>query len=194
MNIFARALYYDTIHNGFRFSICVDGSCSLKLSKQIPRNEPVYLVQKSKNRLELFDPSGETSEIDDKLMLFCPGNRNTLAKSNVNLVDVPCTSRFRAELHRTNCTKQVTGDLRTTTRQCHLNRRNGLIYEAGFFVDSNFVKLYDICYDSAKASALFTHHQINGRAIKCKYIRRMHIAYSMCGKLAVPRFSTVDVY
>lgn len=175
----------------FFFSlICVDGSCSMKLSKQIPRNEPVYLVQKSKNHLELFDPSGETSEIDDKLMLFCPGNRNTLAKTNVNLVDVPCTSSFSAELHRTNCTKQVTGDLRTTTHQCHLNRRNGLIYEAGFFVDSNFVKLYDICYDSAKASALYTHHQINGRAIKCKYIR--WIAYSMWGKLAVPKFSNSD--
>lgn len=148
--------------------IFVDDSCSLKLSKQLPRNEPVYLVHNSNNRFELFDPSGETSEIDDGLTLFCPGKGNTLIESSINMVGVSCTSRFRSELHRMNCTKKVTADLQTTTQQCHLNRRNGMISEVGFFVDSNFVKLFEICYDGAMASALYAHHQINGRAIKRK--------------------------
>lgn len=161
------------IQTNFNF-VCSDGSCSLKLSKQIPRNEPVYLLQKSKNRLELLDPDGEISDIgtDDKLILFCPGKRNTLINSNVDIADVPCTGRFHNQLHKMNCTKQVTGDLRMTTRPCRLNARKGIIYEAGFFVDDIFLKLYEMCYESATASALYTHHQLNGRAIKCKHSKK----------------------
>lgn len=62
----------------------------------------------------------------------------------------------------------MNGDLQTTSKACQLNNRRGLIYQAGFAVERKFVGLYEMCYDSQSASALYSHHQINGKAIKCK--------------------------
>lgn len=154
------------------FFFDTETSCSLHLSNDIPKNEPVYLLQKSNGQLELYEPTGESNAISsqEKMLLFCPGRRNTLANSNTNINELPCKSanRFRNDLHELNCTKQVTGDLQTTSKQCNLNKKKGLVYQAGFLVEQNFVKLYEICYDSANAAVIYTYHQINGNAIKRK--------------------------
>lgn len=145
-------------------------SCSIPIPKQIPENEPVYLIEKSNGHLELYEPINSNIEISssDKLILFCPGRRNTLIDSNENSNELPCANNFRSKLQRSNCTKQVTGDLQTTSKTCHLNNQHGLIYQAGFAVERKFVELFEMCYDSHAASALYSHHQINGKAIKCK--------------------------
>lgn len=147
-------------------------SCSIEIAQQIPKNEPVYLIEKSNGRLELYEPINSRIEISsaDKLILFCPGNRNKLSTSSENLNEIPCANNFRTKLHSSNCTRQVTGDLQTTSESCQLNQREGLIYKAGFAVDRKFVKLFEICYDSQAASVLYTQHQINGKAIRCKCI------------------------
>lgn len=147
-------------------------SCSIEISQQIPKNEPVYLIEKSNGHLELYEPTNSRIEISstDKLILFCPGNRNKLSTSNEKLNELRCANNFRSKLRETNCTKQVTGDLQTTSESCQLNQRQGLLYKAGFAVDRKFAKLYEICYDSQTASVLYTYHQINGKAIRCKYL------------------------
>lgn len=129
------------------------------------------MIEKPNGQLELYEPTNDKIEISstDKLILFCPGNRNKLSTSNENLNELPCARNFRSKLHETNCTKQVTGNLQTTTESCQLNQRQGLVYKAGFAVNRHFVALYEMCYDSQTASALYTHHQINGKAIRCKY-------------------------
>lgn len=146
--------------------------CSVEISKQIPKNEPVYLIEKNNGELELFEPTGRNIEIktSDKLVLFCPGRRNSLTRTKVNSNELTCASNFRSKLHQSNCTKQVTGDLQTTTKTCQLNNQHGLIYRSGFMVQQKFIKLFEICYDSQSASPLYTHHQINGKAINCKII------------------------
>lgn len=122
--------------------------------------------------MELYEPSGDSIEIEspDKLILFCPGTGNTLSDSRNNANELSCANNFRSKLHQSNCTKQVTGDLQTTTRHCELGNRQGLIYRAGFAIERKFVELFEICYDSDHASVLYTHHEINGKAIKCKTI------------------------
>lgn len=159
-------IYYFFLHN----QITERNSCSIQISKKLPENEPVYLIQKSNGHLKLYEPSNSNIEIEstDKLILFCPGRRNTLINSNDNSNELSCGNSFQSKLHQSNCTKQVTGDLQTTSKSCQLNNRHGLIYKAGFAVERTFVELYEMCYDSQTASALYTHHQINGKAIKCK--------------------------
>lgn len=107
---------------------------------------------------------------NEKLILFCPGRRNTLIQSTESSNELSCTNNFRSKLHQSNCTKQVTGDLETTTKSCQLNNRRGLIYRAGFAVEQEFVELFEICYDSQSASVIYSHHEINGKAINCKLI------------------------
>lgn len=145
-------------------------SCHIEISKQIPKNEPVYLIERSNGRLELYEPINANIEISspNKLVLFCPGRRNTLIHSKENSGELACTSNFRSKLRQSNCTKQVTGNLQTTTKPCQLNDRRGLIYRAGFDVEQKFVALFEICYDAESASALYSHHQLNGKAINCK--------------------------
>lgn len=146
-------------------------SCSIEIAQQIPKNEPVYLIEKSNGRLELYEPTNDKIEIspNDNLILFCPGKRNKLSTSNENLNELRCANNFRSKLRETNCTRQVSGDLQTTSESCQLNQqRQGLIYKAGFAVDRKFAKLYEICYDSQSASVLYTYHQINGKAIRCE--------------------------
>lgn len=127
----------------------------------------------------MYEPTNSKIEIPsgDKLILFCPGNRNKLSNSDENLNEIPCANNFRSKLHELNCTKQVTGDLQTTSESCQLGQRQGLVYKAGFAVERKFAELFDICYDSQTASALYTHHQINGKAIRCKcnsYVTFVH--------------------
>lgn len=122
--------------------------------------------------MTLYEPTGNSIEIssNDKLILFCPGKRNTLIHSSESSNELSCTNNFRSKLHQSNCTKQVTGNLETTTKTCQLNNRRGFIYNAGFAVGQKFVKLYEMCYDSSSASAIYSHHQINGKAINRKWI------------------------
>lgn len=148
-------------------TISIAEGCSLKLSNRIPKNEPVYLVQTASNNFELFDPSGQSSEVDPSLTLFCPGNKNTLLNSNENSKQLTCDARFQTNVNHLNCTKQVSGDLRMTSRPCSMNNRRGFIYDIGFFVDRDFAKLFEVCYDSENAAALYAFHQLNGKAIKC---------------------------
>lgn len=146
-------------------------SCSIKIKKQIPRNEPVYIVEKSNGRMELYEPTSDSIEIEtpDKLILFCPGNKNTLSDSNASANELACERNFRSKLHQSNCTKQVTGDLQTTSHSCGMGNRRGLIYRSGFAIENKFVESFEICYDTQSASVLYTHHQINGKAIKRTY-------------------------
>lgn len=152
-------------------SIAKRNVCSInEIKKQLPRNEPVYIVEKLNGQVELYEPSGDSIEIEssEKLILLCPGSKNTIYDSKENVNELSCAKNFRSKLHQSNCTKQVTGDLQTTTRNCNLGNRQGLIYRAGFSIEKKFVESFEICYDSDSASALYTHHKLNGKAIKCK--------------------------
>lgn len=127
-------------------------------------------MEKSNRQMELYEPEGDSIEIKspDKLILFCPGNGNKIFDSNDNANELLCARNFQNKLHESNCTKQVTGDLQTTSRNCALGNRRGLIYRSGFAIENSFVESFEMCYDSQTASALYSHHQINGKAIKCK--------------------------
>lgn len=157
------------IHSIFTYKTDKE-SCSINIRKQIPHNEPVYIVEKSNRQMELYEPMGDSIEIKspDILILFCPGNGNKIFDSNDSASELPCARNFQNKLHESNCTKQVTGDLQTTSRNCALGNRRGLIYRSGFAIENSFVESFEICYDAQTASALYAHHQIHGKAIKCK--------------------------
>lgn len=148
-----------------RFSLISTDACSFKLPIDVPPNEPVYLLH-NKNGYSLFEPDSQISTVNEKIVLLCPGKQNKLSEEHVS--ELTCNRKrvFNINPQSINCTKQVSGDLKVTQEKCAGN--SGVIFHAGFRIDSEFVELYDICYNKQTASTIYTKHRLNGKAIKCK--------------------------
>lgn len=145
------------------------GACSIGI-KELPLREPVYLQHKRELHI-LYEPTNEYVEVPggDNLVLFCPGQKNTVLESGKNTQPIACDLKFRQTLNKTTCNKQVRGDIQTTTTSCQLNGRHGYVYHIGFQVGSEFVHLFEVCYDYERAAALYSHHRLNGHAIKGEF-------------------------
>lgn len=64
-------------------------------------------------------------------------------------------------------TKEVTGDLQLTNRQCA--NGEGVVMELGFKLDTKtFLKTFESCYNTTTASAIYSVHQIYGKIIQRK--------------------------
>lgn len=146
------------------------GACSIGI-KELPLREPVYLQQKKGHHV-LYEPTNQYVEVTggEGLILFCPGQKNTVLESSKNTEQIACNLKFRQTLNKTTCDKQVRGDIQTTTTLCQLNGRHGYVYHIGFQVGSEFVQLFEVCYDYERAAALYSHHRLNGGAIKGGFI------------------------
>lgn len=68
-----------------------------------------------------------------------------------------------------NCTKEVNGDLRITDKSC--GDGLGTLMEIGFnFNKKTFLKIFDVCYSTETASALYSVHQVRGKVIQRKFV------------------------
>lgn len=131
----------------------------------------------------------------EEVILECPaevkapgGNKNNF-KSKKNAKDPPPSARggaknifkeiscnthskFDTAVNSVTCPKRVDAELIVTERPCGITANeediDGVFYEIGFKVEQgqNFIKLYEICYDRTAESVIFSHHVINGKAIK----------------------------
>lgn len=68
-----------------------------------------------------------------------------------------------------NCTKEVNGDLRMTDKTCANGM--GTLMEIGFnFNKKQFLKIYDVCYSTETASAIYSTHQVRGKQFQRKFL------------------------
>lgn len=163
-----------------------EGGCKFTIQNDVPENEPVYLLEDNSSGMPSFlKPQSKINYLreNDSILMFCPGSRNTVQINNnadnnlrgqQNTTKLECNRNGKFELgtnnrivqfNKINCTKEVMGDLRTTTKKCG----SGVINEIGFRLNSRyFVKLFETCYNNQTASAIYSKYFINGKAIKCK--------------------------
>lgn len=144
--------------------------CEFSLPIDVPRNEPVYLLKTNKNGFKIFEPTEKVNSlpVDSKVVLLCPGKKNTLSVEAVSEITCSKAHTFDVNPKSINCTKQVSGDLQVTDRKCGAGNDMGIIYQAGFLVNPEFVALYEMCYNKDRASVIYTNHILNGKAIKCE--------------------------
>lgn len=126
------------------------------------------MLEKASGKHILYEPTSENLEVNqgDRLVLFCPGMKNTVIDSNSDMESIACSRSFKNTLEQTSCNKQVTGNLQTTSTMCSMNGRTGHIHQIGYKVGKEFIQLFEVCYDYDRATALYSHHHINGKAIK----------------------------
>lgn len=157
-----------------------NGRCQLTLPVDIPKNEPVYLVQ-HRNNFTIYQPSGQVNSFsgNENLYLFCPGKRNAIQiggeQIRSNLTEVSCRSaKFVINdsadvnnLNSINCTKGVQADIIAKKQKCSTT---GQVIDVGFKLTNNiFLPTFKICFDNTTWSPIWSKHVINGKSIKCNY-------------------------
>lgn len=156
-----------------------NGRCQLTIPVDIPRNEPVYLVQH--NSFSIYKPNGATNTFSSNgnLFAFCPGKKNSIQieqqQINSNLTQISCANaKFVIDgfgdvisLNKINCTKGVQADISLKKQQkCS---SIGHIIEVGFKLSSKiFLPTFNICFDNTSWTPIWSKHVINGKSIKCK--------------------------
>lgn len=148
-----------------------DSGCPLKLPTDVPKNEPVYLEAKKDGSYQLYVPTGKDNFISSNkaLVLLCPGSKNSLSSGNVATDKLTCQKdRFSTEISKVNCTKQVSGELMMTQRQCGepSGQNRGTLALVGFNMQEQFIELFGVCYNSKTASAIYSYHTLHGKVIK----------------------------
>lgn len=156
----------------------MNGRCQLTIPDDIPRNEPIYLVQ-HRNNFTIYKPTGQTNNfsLNDNLHLFCPGKNNFIQigrqRTNSNLTDVSCSNaKFVISdygdvnnLHGINCTKGVQADISLRKQKCSTT---GHVIDVGFKLNNNnFLPTFKICFDNSTWTPIWSKHVINGKSIKC---------------------------
>lgn len=151
-----------------------NAGCPIKLPTDVPKNEPVYLETNSDGSYQLYIPTGKDNLIpsNEAIVLLCPGSKNSLSTGKEATDQLTCNkNKFQTELNKVNCTKQVSGELQITEQLCGSTSREGRgnIALVGYTAKSQFVELFQICYNLARASAIYSYHTLHGKVIKCKY-------------------------
>lgn len=156
--------------------------CAVALP-QLPKElDPLYLKLDKKKGMTFFEPTGKVTPFDEgeSVFLECPTPPKAATKGqklkSVVYEEVTCNERhaFDSAVSKVQCPKRVDAVLRETDRTCEVTADGvhitGLFYEIGFNVENGdqFIKLYEVCYDQAVESVIFTHHEINGMAIGCE--------------------------
>lgn len=62
----------------------------------------------------------------------------------------------------------MVGDYQVISEACG-TESTGKLYLLGFKINGGFVRQIEVCFDDARASAIYSRHSINGLAMKCEY-------------------------
>jgi len=155
----------------------------LSLNNDLPvKNEPLFLQQRGKS-LEIKRPSpssGKDSSIDlktgEEILIACPNKKNfietikepeTVAKcvsgSTLSIGGKPVDSKTL------DCHSRADSDVVKTDRTCANGK--GTIFEIGFKVSGDWLKLVEVCHDMAESKTYWASHIIKGDGIEGKVYR-----------------------
>lgn len=149
-------------------------TCSNVIQLDLPQSHAPLYLHKKNEKLILVEPTSGSLEVKNgaTLLLSCPGGKNTIVASKNRNIRIACDSQldFHKAVKGAVCEKSVTGNIQKTTVGCSLGARGGTAYKIGFDgigfgVKDQFIELFEVCYNYERASALYSHHKINGKAI-----------------------------
>ncbi|KAF5286013.1 hypothetical protein FQR65_LT13010 [Abscondita terminalis] len=159
-------------------SVCVDAitinkGCSILFPKKDDRLQPLLLRNISKWTYDFFIPEGKTlnMEVKEPITFLCPSKGNVIEGVNTNMTSYECNNK---ELLSKNgntvpfdsiqCKSIVKGSVITTSRRCGNNM--GKIMNIGYQVTrTQFLTLFESCYDSKRVNPIYTNHTIYGQAV-----------------------------
>lgn len=157
----------------------MDSRCQFSIPDDIPRNEPIYLVQYL-NNFTIYKPSGNVNYLlpNENLYVFCPGKKNFIhigrEQINSNITEVSCRNRkFTTKefgdvingINGINCTKGIQAELSIKKQKCS---SSGHIIDVGFKLSNNILlPTFKICFDNTTWTPIWSKHVINGKSIKC---------------------------
>lgn len=156
----------------------VPTGCSIKLNEDIKGFAPVILTAAKRKYYQLFRPTGEVTRLKTgtRLLLACTGHKNVFTDTNFHMLQLKClkgnfvdANNNEQALSKLTCKSIPTSTLRLTADKCA--RGKGLIYESGFMLENDFYgPIFEICHNTTTDQTIYTHHILNGAAIKCKFV------------------------
>ncbi|KAM7342770.1 salivary protein Tsal1-like [Cochliomyia hominivorax] len=149
-------------------------SCSIKLPSDVNGFGPVILTSTSGNDYDLLKPTGEVTNLKEgtRLLLVCTGKKNVFKKTKYDTLELKCSkgkfvdSKNKVQkLSKLVCHSIPRSSLKITNEEC--SNGNGYIYETGFVIKNKFYgPVFEICYSNTTENTFYTHHKLNGAAIK----------------------------
>lgn len=166
----------------FHLAVANSKACSNIISTQLPSSHtPLYLrITKIVKQLALIEPTNGNLEVlkGEKLLLACPNKNNFIKETTKQIASTECDLSFHKKVKGITCSQSVRAHVVDTPRDCSVGGRDGKVHEIGFNIEydgqkKRFLKLYKVCYDFETASALYAHHQINGKAIGGAFLEEL---------------------
>ncbi|XP_055532391.1 uncharacterized protein LOC129722726 [Wyeomyia smithii] len=149
-------------------------SCSVPIKTGLPEKEPVYLLKKA-DSLYLWLPHESSLEWNSTVKqstLLCSGTGNMLVKTNQISSETTCvegttfslSESVKATAKELECKENVSPDAIDAGSSCGFGM--GQMYHIGFKAsDTEFVTYIQSCFDTKRASVLYTMHYLPGAAI-----------------------------
>uniref|UniRef100_A0A182MPX5 DNA/RNA non-specific endonuclease/pyrophosphatase/phosphodiesterase domain-containing protein n=1 Tax=Anopheles culicifacies TaxID=139723 RepID=A0A182MPX5_9DIPT len=175
--------------------------CRVYLNGNLTQQHAPLFLKQSGNQYQLLQPSGPFFQWcqSESVVVGCSPAKNTLTNTGSDLVNISCIENLefsiagsskRTALSDISCSSAVSGAIKPLDKPC----ANGLgqLYDIGFNIKgSSFVKYFQVCYNTAKSSALYSEHQILGHVISHAQINNNRPAFKLGGMTSTVRLASV---
>lgn len=103
--------------------------------------------------------------VGDELHYDCP---NDGVEAITGTISCLSTGQLDKKTRDLECKKAQHGTLRDNKIECANNK--GTLFTAGYETDGHFIRLYDVCFDTDTASAIYSTHEIYGPSVSCNQL------------------------
>uniref|UniRef100_A0A182N1Z5 DNA/RNA non-specific endonuclease/pyrophosphatase/phosphodiesterase domain-containing protein n=1 Tax=Anopheles dirus TaxID=7168 RepID=A0A182N1Z5_9DIPT len=161
---------------------------------------PLFLKQTGK-QYELLQPTGPFYEWrrTEALEIGCSPAKNEISSMSNSHASISCVdgqefkvvgSQDRIAVGAVSCHSTVSGVIIPLESSCADGA--GQLYDIGFNVKGlPFIKYFQVCYSADKSSAIYSEHQILGKAINHAQINNNRPAFKLGGVSSTVRLASV---
>ncbi|XP_052898773.1 uncharacterized protein LOC128305389 [Anopheles moucheti] len=166
------------------------------------QHAPLLLKQTgSGNQYQLLQPSGPFFEWrrSETVVVGCSPTKNTLSNTGADREVISCIDNLefsiegsskRTAFSDISCSSAVSGAIEPLNKSCA--NGSGQLYDIGFTINGvPFIKYFQVCYNSAKSSTIYSEHQILGKAISHPQINNNRPAFKLGGITTTVRLASV---
>uniref|UniRef100_A0A182KAQ0 DNA/RNA non-specific endonuclease/pyrophosphatase/phosphodiesterase domain-containing protein n=1 Tax=Anopheles christyi TaxID=43041 RepID=A0A182KAQ0_9DIPT len=162
---------------------------------------PLFLKQSGSNQYELLQPTGPFFEWRqaETTVVGCSPAKIILSNTESNRANLSCSKgqdfilnggQKRVSFSELSCSSAVSAAIQPSNMSC--GNGEGRIYNIGFEVkDKYFVNYFQVCYNLPKSSAIYSKHQILGKAISHAQINNNRPSFKLGGVKSTVRVASV---
>lgn len=175
------------------------GDCKIFLRSNSSHDKAPLFLNQERSLYVLQKPTGSNFQWKkgESISVGCANSKNKLATANVNLANVSCVigEQFRLNSKKVtfgdlNCSSSLSASIKAQNRPCAGG--TGKLFDIGFEVlGVPFIKYFQSCYNDAKASVLYTEHELLGGSIDVAQIDNDRPGFKVGELKTKVRFSSV---